>query len=156
MTITLTELGAIGELLGAVAVLLTLLYLAVQVRHGRELLERNEKLALGQAFQARVDSRRDIEKLVIDLADIVIRLQAGEFEDLTPAEQLKARQLCSLWADHWDNNVYQSSLGFTSAMNEEVTASQFDYVREMWATAGITPSRRVSEWYDQKKREEGI
>ena len=33
-------LGNVGEFLGSIAVLVTLIYLAVQVRHSRELLER--------------------------------------------------------------------------------------------------------------------
>ena len=38
--------AAVGELISAFAVLATLIYLAVQVRHSKELLERSEKIAL--------------------------------------------------------------------------------------------------------------
>lgn len=44
-------IGAIGELIGALAVVLTLVYLAVQVRHSKQLLERNEKIAFSQVHQ---------------------------------------------------------------------------------------------------------
>ena len=39
-----TVLGNLGEFIGSVAVLATLIYLAVQVRQSKELLERNEKI----------------------------------------------------------------------------------------------------------------
>jgi len=53
MTLTIQDLGALGELLGSVAVLVTLVYLAMQGRHGKELLNRNDKIALSQARQPR-------------------------------------------------------------------------------------------------------
>ena len=53
-------LGNLGEFLGAIAVFITLIYLAVQVRHGREAvaantksLEENRRLALAQVYQGR-------------------------------------------------------------------------------------------------------
>ena len=55
-------LGNLGEFVGALAVVATLFYLAVQVRLGREATEANSrsleetrKLALAQAYQARAD-----------------------------------------------------------------------------------------------------
>ena len=50
-------IGAIGERVGAFAVFATLVYLAVQVRHSKALLERNEKISLSQVHQARTDTR---------------------------------------------------------------------------------------------------
>lgn len=151
---TLSDLGSIGEFVSSIVVLLTLFYLAVQVRHSRQLLERNEKLALGQAFQARVDSRRDLEKLVIELSDLVVRVGKDEFEQLTESEQLKVRQLNPLWADWWDNNIYQASLGFESTLDLNVDLGTFERVLERWQATGIKPSERVLEWYAQRKREE--
>jgi len=50
-------IGAIGDLVGGVAVILTLLYLAIQVKQSKSLLERNEKISLSQMYQARADAR---------------------------------------------------------------------------------------------------
>ena len=50
--IELSELlGNLGEFAGSIAVLATLIYLAVQVRQSKELLEENRKIALGQMYQ---------------------------------------------------------------------------------------------------------
>ena len=53
-------IGAIGELVGGVAVIATLIYLAIQVKHSKALLERNESIALSQMFQARADARTNV------------------------------------------------------------------------------------------------
>jgi hypothetical protein len=45
-------LGNYGEFLGAVAVLVTLVYLSIQVRHGKEATEANTKSLNLQAYQA--------------------------------------------------------------------------------------------------------
>jgi len=41
-------IGAVGDLVGGVAVIATLVYLAVRVKQSKALLERNEKIALSQ------------------------------------------------------------------------------------------------------------
>ena len=46
---TLIELAAVAEIIGAIAVVLTLIYLAVQVRHSKEALDANTKAIRGQA-----------------------------------------------------------------------------------------------------------
>ena len=71
MPMTISDLGAIGELVGSFAVLLTLVYLAIQVRYSRELLERQERLGLGargreQSVEA--PGRRPTGNLSISLA----------------------------------------------------------------------------------------
>ena len=53
-----TELiGNVGEFVGSLTVFATLVYLALQVRHSRDLLEDNRKLAMSQAFQTRSDEK---------------------------------------------------------------------------------------------------
>lgn len=47
---SLEEWGAIAEIVGAFAVVITLIYLAVQVRHSKESLDANTKAIRGQAI----------------------------------------------------------------------------------------------------------
>ena len=49
-------LGAIAELLGAIAVFLTLAYLTVQVRQNSKALELQNKFSAAQIMQARTDT----------------------------------------------------------------------------------------------------
>ena len=60
---TIQMLGSLGEFVGAIAVVATLVYLAIQVRHSKEAMEANtksldegRKLALAQTYQARSDA----------------------------------------------------------------------------------------------------
>jgi heme exporter protein D len=45
-------LGNYGEFVGAIAVVITLIYLAIQVRHSKETTEANTKAIELQAYQA--------------------------------------------------------------------------------------------------------
>lgn len=151
---TIMELGALGEFVGSIAVLFTIVYLAVQVRHSRELLERNEKISLSQVFQSRVDSRRDLERLVIELADVVNKvLRSRDMTELTDVEALKMRQLISLWMDWWDNNVYQESLGLMSTDNLIPGIKEFEQILNLWGYAGMEPPVRVKEWYEKRRQQ---
>jgi hypothetical protein len=153
---TLSDLGAIGEFVSSIAVVVTLVYLAIQIRHSRELLERQERLGLGQAYQAKTNSRIELEKLVIELAETSVRVQNGEYDQLTDVDKFKIRQLHSLWADWWDNNIYQASLGFRSAESFNVTIETVEMIFKRWEVTGVKPSPRVREWFLRKKREGGI
>jgi hypothetical protein len=55
-------LGNYGEFIGSIAVLITLVYLTVQVRQSKDLLEENRKLALSQVYQGRADVRTAIHR----------------------------------------------------------------------------------------------
>jgi hypothetical protein len=74
-------IGAVGEILGALAVLITLVYLARQVRHGR----RDQQLA---AFRANRDERREYFESLRDspyIQPIICKIRVGE--TLEPEEE---------------------------------------------------------------------
>ena len=57
---TIQMLGSLGEFVGAIAVVATLVYLAIRVRHSKEAMEGNTKsleesrqLAIAESYQAR-------------------------------------------------------------------------------------------------------
>lgn len=53
---TIMELGALGEILGAIAVIVTLIYLAVQIKQNTRSMTENRQLALAQTYQMRADA----------------------------------------------------------------------------------------------------
>ena len=53
---TIIELGALGEFVGAIAVVATLIYLAVQIRQNTRSMDANRRLALAQTYQMRSDA----------------------------------------------------------------------------------------------------
>ena len=55
---TIIELGALGEFLGSIAVLATLVYLAMQIRQNTRTMDESKKLALAQTYQMRSGPER--------------------------------------------------------------------------------------------------
>ena len=70
---TIQMLGSLGEFVGAIAVVATLVYLAIQVRHSKEAMEANTRsvdesrnLALAQTYQARAALAEQSIQLLAD------------------------------------------------------------------------------------------
>ena len=59
-------IGAFGEVLGALAVFLTLIYLAVQVRQHTKSMEESRKVELSRNAQMRTENRLMMQKAAID------------------------------------------------------------------------------------------
>ena len=53
---TLQDLGSIGEMIGAIGVVVTLLYLTKQIRLNTIAMDEARKLALAQTYQLRSDA----------------------------------------------------------------------------------------------------
>jgi hypothetical protein len=126
--IQITEImGNLGEFVGSFAVLATLLYVALQLRQSRELLEENRRIALSQVHQARMDSRSNLHQAATtnDISSILSKLHVVNHWDVD-VEHLQAldeQEIVKL--THYveqqvllvDNNVYQSSLGLLDLDN---------------------------------------
>ena len=119
---TIMELGALGEFLGSIAVLATLVYLSVQIRQNTRSMGESKKLALAQTYQMRSDA---LQMMLVQAADsehigpIISKLTgAGYPEDIGALEQLSKveRQRFRLWQiaqeTHWDNMFFQYQQGF--------------------------------------------
>ena len=102
------DLGAIGEFVSSLVVLITLGYLAVQVRHGKSLLEENRRLAQSQVFQTRVGFRMEnhLRQAEPHLAALAVKVDfdsqarnveeaVNNFSRLDPVEQEQFRHLTS-------------------------------------------------------------
>lgn len=119
---TIIELGALGEFLGSIAVLATLLYLTVQIRQNNRSMEESKKLALAQTYQMRSDA---LQMMVVQAADskhigpIITKLTGlGYPEDIAALDHLseEERARFRLWQiaqqTHWDNMFFQYQQGF--------------------------------------------
>lgn len=119
---TIIELGALGEFLGSIAVLATLVYLAVQIRQNTRSMEESRKLALAQTYQMRSDA---LQMMLVRAADsehigpLITKLtSAGYPEDISALRELSAveRGRFRLWQiaqqTHWDNMFFQYQQGF--------------------------------------------
>ena len=119
---TIIELGALGEFLGSIAVLATLVYLAMQIRQNTRTMDESKKLALAQTYQMRSDA---LQMMLVHAADsdhigpIITKLTTAGYPDVTSSlDQLSKEELGRFrqWQiaqqTHWDNMFFQYQQGF--------------------------------------------
>jgi hypothetical protein len=138
---TIEELGALGDFVGAIGVIATLAYLAVQVRQNTHSLEASQRLALSQTYQLRADALQAmvVEAAASPLGAIIVKLtEAGYPENiaalaaLTPEERGRFRLWQIAQQTHWDNMHFQYQQGF---LDEEYYQDAFvERVVRLWPT----------------------
>jgi hypothetical protein len=154
-------LGNYGEFIGSIAVLATLVYLAVQVRHSRTLLDENQRISLSQAYQSRTSMRFEAMKLMLDHADVMSKYMAGgnegwvaNFEKLTPSEQFQVRSFQSTALQAMDNSLYQAQLGL---IDQRALDDLHEMIRTnypVWVQTGSNIPPSVQDWYRQNVSDE--
>lgn len=149
---TILELGALGEFLGSIAVLATLVYLSVQIRQNTRSMDEGKKLALAQTYQMRADA---LQMMLVHAADsehigpIITKLTGagypediGALEDLTQEDRGRFRQWQIAQQTHWDNMFFQYQQGF---IDDEYYRDSFrERVRRLaptWKALNLTGAR---------------
>jgi hypothetical protein len=110
-------LGNFGEFVSAIAVVATLFYLAVQVRHSKDAteantrsLEQSREIALNEAGFKVARSRQEFANAIIPHADIWLRGNAGEPLDRVETEiyasLILARWAIAFWESHAINKLH--------------------------------------------------
>ena len=96
---TITELGALGEFVGAIAVVATLIYLAVQVRHSKEATEASNRLAVAAVYRETSNGLLQFNGRLIESADVArLWLEGGSQEqDLSDIDQFRYRRIAIDW-----------------------------------------------------------
>ena len=112
-------LGNVGEFVDSVAVLLTLIYLAVQLKQNTETINQSHKVALADIYQARANSVNDAIRSINP--EILVKLTEGNPgwyninpENIDTLSALEREQLTSnLWCliTHIDSVQFQRELG---------------------------------------------
>jgi hypothetical protein len=149
---TINELGAIGEIVGALGVIASLIYLSVQIRQNTHAMDEGRRLALAQTYQMRADA---LQQMLVTAANseigaIIFKLTAeGYPEDVTALERLSAEERVRfrMWQiaqhTHWDNLHFQYQQGF---LDEEYYNDSFRErtvrLAPVWRALDITGGRR--------------
>ena len=136
---TIIELGALGEFLGAIGVIATLAYLAIQIRQNTRSLNASQRLALAQTYQMRSDG---LQNMLVQAASSTIggiiykATEAGYPDDISGLDTLTAeewsrfRQWHIAQQAHWDNMHFQYQQGF---LDEEYYQDEFvKRVQRLW------------------------
>ena len=150
---TIEQLGALGEVISAFAVVVTLWYLAVQIRQNTHAMDEGKRLALAQTYQMRADALQSmlvhaaeshyIGPLITKLTQLGYPEDVSALEQLTPDERGRFRQWQIAQQTHWDNMYFQYQQGF---LDEEYYQDAFrERVARLaptWKALGITGGRR--------------
>ena len=119
---SLDILGNLGEFIGALGVVISLLLVVRQLRLGHEQTRRNTRSVRAATFNSMVEnSIRLLEHVFRDseLADFVARA-ADDPDDLTPGERLRWDAYMTAGFRHFANLLYQRETG---AMEEKMWES---------------------------------
>jgi hypothetical protein len=150
---TFQDWGAIGEVIGALAVVVTLIYLAKQIRLNTHAMEEARKLALAQTYQLRSDA---LQAMLVQAADseyigpIIIKLTGlGYPEDVKALDTLTDPELrrFRMWQiaqqTHWDNMHFQFQQGYLDReYYEDAFKERVVRLAPIWKALGLTSGRR--------------
>lgn len=149
---TLAELGALGEFLGAIGVIASLVYLSIQIRQNTRSMNDGRRAALAQTYQMRADA---LQEMLVRAADsehvgpIIVKLtELGYPEDVTALERLTPleRGRFRMWQiaqqTHWDNMFYQYQQGFLDPeYYEDAFRERVQRLAPTWQALGIGGGR---------------
>ena len=122
-------LGAIGEIVGAVAVIATLGYLAVQIRQNTRALKASTHQSLSDStirFQAVSPDNAEVARIRVagnkDLSLTTIGVQVVEAVDTVSDKRFGQRKRCRLRAVWLGNDSRQQNL---RCQEDDITASKY-------------------------------
>ena len=106
----------------AIAVVVTLVYLAVQIRQNTHAMEESKRLALAQTYQMRADALQSmlvhaaesqhIGPLITKLTQLGYPEDVSALDRLSPDERGRFRQWQIAQQTHWDNMYFQYQQGY--------------------------------------------
>ncbi|HKK94386.1 MAG TPA: hypothetical protein VJ925_13210 [Longimicrobiales bacterium] len=134
----LQALGNLGEFIGAMGVVISLIYLAQQ-------LSSNSRAVRASSFNSMVqNSLRLLEQLYLDseFADFMARTENRPYEELSPAEKIRWDAFMLAVYRHYGNLVYQHRV---NALDEQMWEAYRADLKEAVSTA----SWRA--WFDRNR-----
>jgi hypothetical protein len=131
MALTIQDLGAIGELIGAVGVIVTLGYLAYQIRQNTIQLEQSTLATKAAAVNASNITLRENRQSLFESADMAEIFMGGNEDplELNEVQRLRYRLVMQNVTDAMLDIYTQTSLT--------------NFSPETWATQGVTLVQRV-------------
>ncbi|MGK0223150.1 MAG: hypothetical protein ACI9ON_002393 [Limisphaerales bacterium] len=131
--------GAVAELLGALGVIASLIYLAQQIRHNSKIVQGSTEQAVADSAQARLLTAASSESL----AEVMSKLRAGEFETLTETQSRQAFYYRHAQFRGYENVFFQHRDGLAAGRTwdnyAKLVRRQFDSeqdLRDWWSKSG--------------------
>ena len=134
MTLTIQDLGALGEFFGSIAVPATLVYLALQTRQNTTAIAAQLDVARINALQVNCLTRATSSELLEAMAEDAITVS-------TINPRLSAYWLAEFFTHQW--NLVQGRRGLLPTYNEAALRHRVGDV--------LTTSRSASRWWEELK-----
>lgn len=134
---TLSDLGNLGEFIGAIAVVVSLIYLALQIRH-------NTRAVRSRVHHDMIESTLRIAESLSDNADVgrIVLNADGGYDELTKGERIRFEA----YAERVFSNFESIFYSYRNSMIEED-------IWESWESSYLTDISRVSMrcyWQEQR------
>jgi hypothetical protein len=106
-------IGAIAELLGAIGVIASLVYLATQIRHSREQMSQNTRAMKAGAYQQTSDGLSDTINIAVSTPGFarIVRSAIANFEGLSEDDAFQFGFWFNNLMRNYDNIYYQYRAG---------------------------------------------
>ena len=152
-------LGAIAEIVGSIAVLLTLIYLARQIQQSNKSLEENRKYAAAQAYQARTDTAMKViesvdPELLAELGSETLQgIDVERIRNLDSVSRVKLNKLAQQLMIATDNVIYQRNLGLMERVisdGDNLTANMLP----IWKELGIPLRPAIQALIDERSKQD--
>ena len=142
MIVNWEAIGAIGEIAGALAVVITLIFLTIQLRQNTRSVDESRNATVSQLYQFRANMHMDgqlrrAESSSLNIIQVEGKLQSGGLEALTPEELMFARLHAVANAVRLDNGLFQHRNGFLDDDYLESIESVIAFMYPLWQQLGI-------------------
>ena len=151
---TIIELGALGEFVGAFAVVATLIYLALQVKHSKDALNANTRATTATSVSTSHQLDADFHRLVAqeDVAEVFVR-GLTDYPDLSLQDEVRFNSVLFTLFNSYEARFYQSR----DVTQEGLSGSSWAALRyqlrlpgsgRWWKTNGTLYSNDFAEFVD--------
>jgi hypothetical protein len=131
--VSLQDLGNIGEFVAAIATLITLIYLALQIRQNTQTLRANSVSEL-------TENSLRAAALLLEYSEVFLR-GARDYSELSSDEKFRFRQLLGPIVARFDTVLEYRERGM---VDDAYVAAHAETLRRIFANRG------VREWWDSK------
>ena len=156
---TILELGALGEFIGSIAVVITLIYLSMQIRQNTKSMEENKQHMISQTYQARSDQiiRANIDTaLSPEFCELHANLNESGWPDNNEAFSLlstgKQYQIRTYYRAHlarWDNLLFQLNQGLFDQGDYEDLYQPLAFFVPRWRALDLHLRPRFEQEFDK-------
>ena len=143
-------LGNYGEFVGAIAIVVTLIYLAVQIRQNTSALEQSQKVTLAESYAHRSETRRQMSFELAEseyMAPLNVKMEERGWprnldviDELDPVERFRFLHLMSASMIRLDNSCYQHHQGLLDEQAWQLSRNRLRVLASTWKKLGLTSS----------------